>query len=160
MSRIILFIVVLVSTSYGFSQTEKSVLNEEKLLRLQQKNVQLNNRVKELESALFAMRNDLAVYKNEINSQITKSQELQAQNERSMNLALDGFSDRFEKQNETVKGVQKEIKSKFMNQLLLFAAGIVVLVIVFTMASRAATQKALSQNASNWNDFQEHMLKK
>ena len=160
MSRIILFIVVLVSTSYGFSQTEKSVLNEEKLLRLQQKNVQLNNRVKELESALFAMRNDLAVYKNEVNSQIKKGQELQAQNESAMNVALTEFSEKFEKQNETVKGVQDELKSKFMNQLLLFAAGIVVLVIVFTMASRAATQKALSQNTSNWNDFQEHMLKK
>ena len=75
-------------------------------------------------------------------------------------LALDGFSEKFEKQNETVKGVQEELSKKFNDQMLMSALGFVALVIIFTIASRSSTQRALKQNVANWNAFQEHLLKK
>jgi hypothetical protein len=95
-----------------------------------------------------------------IQSEITKSQELQAQNERAMNLALDEFSKKFEKQNETVKGVQDTLNSKFNNQLIFFFLGMVVVIIIAVAATKSASKNALKQNVANWNDFQEHLLKK
>jgi predicted RNase H-like nuclease (RuvC/YqgF family) len=160
MIRIILAIVALIFTSSGFSQVDKSTENGEKLTRLQQKNEQLTARISNLESMLFALRTDLKVSQEKVDTELLKGQELQAQNERSMNLALDGFAEKFEKQNETVKGVQQELSKKYNNQLVMFALGFVALVVLFSVANRSSTQKALRQNTSNWNSFQEHLLKK
>jgi len=56
--------------------------------------------------------------------------------------------------------VQEELSKKFNDQMFMSALGFVALVIIFTIASRSSTQKALKQNVANWNAFQEHLLKK
>jgi ABC-type transport system involved in cytochrome bd biosynthesis fused ATPase/permease subunit len=38
--------------------------------------------------------------------------------------------------------------------------GILVVIIIFLVLNNAATKKALKQNVANWNNFQEHLLKK
>jgi hypothetical protein len=97
---------------------------------------------------------------DKLQAEITKSQELQAQNERAMNLALDEFAKKFEKQNETVKGVQDTLDERFNNQLIYFVLALISVVIVAITVTRSSTQKALKQNTANWNDFQTHLLKK
>ena len=160
MTRFIVIIFAFISFSIGFGQIDKSSDNAEKIARLQQKNEQMSKRLIELESTIFELKNDLNSSKDAVKSEIKRGLEIQAQNERAMNLALDGFSEKFEKQNETVKGVQEELSKKFNDQMLMSALGFVALVIIFTIASRSSTQKALKQNVANWNAFQEHLLKK
>jgi predicted RNase H-like nuclease (RuvC/YqgF family) len=152
--------IALIFASSGLAQVEKSVENGEKLIRLQQKNEKLTARISNLESMLFALRTDLKASQEKVATELLKGQEIQAQNERAMNLALDGFAEKFEKQNETVKGVQQELRKKYNNQLVMFALGFVALVVLFSIANRSSTQKALRQNTSNWNSFQEYLLKK
>jgi len=91
---------------------------------------------------------------------ITRSQELQAQNERAMNLALDEFKKKFEEQNKTVEGVQASLDDKFNKQLIFFVLGLVLFVIIAMVMTKSATQKGLNQANANWNEFQEHILKK
>jgi hypothetical protein len=108
---------------------------------------------KRLESTVSSMS-------ERIQGEITKSQELQAQNERAMNLALDEFSKKFEKQNETVKGVQDSLDSKFNKQLIFFFLGMAIVVVIAVVSTKSASKSAMKQNVANWNDFQEHLLKK
>ena len=93
-------------------------------------------------------------------AEIAKSQELQAQNERAMNLALDEFTKKFEAQNKTVEGVQASLDEKFNKQLLFFVLGLVLFVIIATIMTKSATKRGLNQAKANWNEFQEHLLKK
>lgn len=160
MIRSILTIAAFSIMSLGWAQGKEEGDNNEKITRLQNKNNQLTARVTELESVIFELRNQLRNNQQAVKEELQKGQELQAQNERAMNLALDGFSEKFEKQNETVKGVQEELSQKFNNQMVMFALAFVALVIIFVIASKSATQKALKQNVANWNQFQEHLLKK
>lgn len=160
MTRFIVIIIAFISSSMGFGQIDKSSDNAEKFSRLQQKNEQMSKRISDLESTIFELKKDLSASQEAVKSEMKRGLEIQAQNERSMNLALDGFSEKFEKQNETVKGVQDELNKKFNNQMVMFALGLVALVVVFSIASRNSTQRALNQNVSNWNTFQEHLLKK
>jgi predicted RNase H-like nuclease (RuvC/YqgF family) len=152
--------IALIFASSGLAQVEKSVENGEKLIRLQQKNEQLSNRISDLESSLFVLKTELKASQEAVNVEVKRGLEIQAQNERAMNLALDGFSEKFDKQNETVKGVQEELSKKFNNQMLVSALGFIALLAIFIISSRGSTQKALRQNVANWNAFQEHLLKK
>ena len=77
-----------------------------------------------------------------------------------MNLALDGFTKKFEDQNKVVQGVQDELGRKIDQQLIIMIIGILVVIIIFLVLNTAATKKALKQNVANWNNFQEHLLKK
>ncbi len=160
MTRFIAIIIAFISFSIGFGQIDKSSDNAEKFSRLQQKNEQMSKRLSDLESTIFELKKELNASQEAVKSEMKRGLEIQAQNERAMNLALDGFSEKFEKQNETVKGVQDELNKKFNNQMVMFALGLVALVVVFSIASRNSTQRALKQNLSNWNTFQEHLLKK
>jgi predicted RNase H-like nuclease (RuvC/YqgF family) len=115
-------------------------------------------------SALRAKNNDLqsqlSGMQEKVSAEITRSQELQAQNERAMNLALDEFKKKFEEQNKTVEGVQASLDDKFNKQLIFFVLGLVLFVIIAMVMTKSATQKGLNQANANWNEFQEHILKK
>jgi ABC-type transport system involved in cytochrome bd biosynthesis fused ATPase/permease subunit len=59
-----------------------------------------------------------------------------------------------------VQGVQDELGRKIDQQLIIMIVGILVVIIIFLVLNNAATKKALKQNVANWNNFQEHLLKK
>jgi preprotein translocase subunit SecF len=160
MLRLMTLTFVFAYLQIGIAQTEKNVESAEKLARLQQKTEQINNRIVSMEASLSQLKAEMKANETAVKAEIQRAQELQAQNERAMNVALDGFTEKFEKQNETVKGVQAELGQKFNNQMLMMALGFVALVLIFLLLIRSATQKALKQNVSNWNTFQEHLLKK
>lgn len=155
-----LLVVAFLMTPLLWSQSEDiaSLNNEIKLL--QSKNNRLTVRLNAVENSNFELQNKLSASEKKIQSEIERSQELQAQNERAMNIALDEFSKKFEAQNETVKGVKEELSKKLNNQLIMFSLAFAVLIIVFIVLNKNSVKKALSQNESNWMDFQSHLLKK
>lgn len=160
MTRFILLIVTLLFNTSGFSQSEKSVEINDKMSRLQQKNEQMALRIQTLESQIYTLTTEAEANVAKVKIEIKRGQELQAQSERAMNIALDDFSEQFNKKNEIVQGIQQKLNQKFNNQMVVFALGFLALVIIFVISSRNSTKKALTQNASNWNNFQEHLLKK
>ena len=160
MTRTLILIIGLIIASVSFSQTDRAAENSDKLIQLRLKNEQVTRKIVDLEALILVLKGEIQNTKEEVKSELIRGQELQAQNESSLNIALDEFSKKFEQQNETVKGVQDELNRKFDNQMIMLVVGFIVLLFIFMILSKRATQKALKQNVANWNNFQEHLLKK
>ena len=160
MTRTLILIIGLIIASVSFSQTDRAAENSDKLVQLKLKNEQVTRKIVDLEALILVLKGELQNTKEEVKSELIRGQELQAQNESSLNIALDEFSKKFEQQNETVKGVQDELNRKFDSQMIMLVVGFIALLFIFMILSKRATQKALKQNVANWNNFQEHLLKK
>ena len=160
MTRTLILIIGLIIASVSFSQTDRAAENSDKLVQLKLKNEQITRKIVDLEALILVLKGELRNTKEEVKSELIRGQELQAQNESSLNIALDEFSKKFEQQNETVKGVQDELNRKFDSQMIMLVVGFIALLFIFMILSKRATQKALKQNVANWNNFQEHLLKK
>jgi predicted RNase H-like nuclease (RuvC/YqgF family) len=158
--KLLTIALLLITPIFAFGQGEKDSDLDRKIKSLEVRNQKLLNELNSVKQSNKKLESTVSGMSDRIQSEITKSQELQAQNERAMNLALDEFSKKFEKQNETVKGVQDTLNSKFNNQLIFFFLGMVVVIIIAVAATKSASKNALKQNVANWNDFQEHLLKK
>ena len=165
--RIITTAIIMFSSVLSFAQTGTESGNGAELKRVSDRANRASEEVRVLRnevSALRAKNNDLqsqlSGMQEKVSAEITRSQELQAQNERAMNLALDEFKKKFEEQNKTVEGVQASLDDKFNKQLIFFVLGLVLFVIIAMVMTKSATQKGLNQAKANWNEFQEHILKK
>lgn len=158
--RIFALIVLIAMPFFANGQSDKSGDLQSSVRQLETRNNVLNKRISELEDANFRLKSEIASTKADVQAEIRRSQELQAQNERAMNLALDGFTQKFEEQNKVVQGVQDELGRKIDQQLIMMIVGIFLVVVIFLVLNNAATKKALKQNVANWNNFQEHFLKK
>ncbi len=154
------FIFSLLSTLTLFAQSNSGADLERKVENLELRNKQINKRLAALEYENFKLIQKIDSLESRTQNQISRSQELQSQNERAMNLALDGFSTKFEEQNKTVKDVQSQLSEGFVSQLVMFVLAVLVLVIIFVIMSKRSTQKALDSHSASWNQFQEHLLKK
>lgn len=151
---------LLITPIFAFGQGERDSDLDRKIKSLEVRNQKLLSELNSVKQSNKKLEATVSGMNEKIQSEITKSQELQAQNERAMNLALDEFSKKFEKQNETVKGVQETLDTKFNNQLIYFFLGMAIVVVIAVVATKSASKNALKQNVANWNDFQEHLLKK
>lgn len=165
--RIITTAIIMLSSAMSFAQTGSESGNGTELKRVSDRANRASEDVRSLRNevaALKAKNNELMSQLNgmqeKVAAEITRSQELQAQNERAMNLALDEFKKKFEEQNKTVEGVQASLDDKFNKQLIFFVLGLVLFVIIAMVMTKSATQKGLKQAQTNWNEFQEHILKK
>lgn len=158
--KLLTIALLLITPIFAFGQGEKDYDLDRKIKSLEVRNQKLLNELNAVKQSNKKLESTVSGMSDKIQSEITKSQELQAQNEKAMNLALDEFSKKFEKQNETVKGVQDTLDSKFNNQLIVFFLGLVIVVVIAVVATKAATKSAFKKNVANWNDFQEHLLKK
>lgn len=158
--KLLTIALLLITPIFAFGQGERDSDLDRKIKSLEVRNQKLLSELNSVKQSNKKLESTVSVMNDKIQSEITKSQELQAQNERAMNLALDEFSKKFEKQNETVKGVQETLDSKFNNQLIYFFLGLAIVVVIAVVATKSASKNALKQNVANWNDFQEHLLKK
>ena len=165
--RIITTAIIMFSSVLSFAQTGMESGNSAELKRVSDRANRASEEVRTLRnevSALRAKNNDLqsqlSGMQEKVSAEITRSQELQAQNERAMNLALDEFKKKFEEQNKTVEGVQASLDDKFNKQLIFFVLGLVLFVIIAMVATKSATKSGLNQSKASWNEFQEHILKK
>lgn len=158
--KLLTIALLLITPIFAFGQGERDSDLDRKIKSLEVRNQKLLSELNSVKQSNKKLESTVSGMNDKIQSEITKSQELQAQNERAMNLALDEFSKKFEKQNETVKGVQETLDSKFNNQLIYFFLGLAIVVVIAVVATKSASKNALKQNVANWNDFQEHLLKK
>jgi predicted RNase H-like nuclease (RuvC/YqgF family) len=158
--KFLTIVLLLIAPIFAYGQGERDIDLDKKIKSLEVRNQKLLNELNSVKQSNKKLENTVSGMSDRLQSEITKSQELQAQNERAMNLALDEFSKKFEKQNETVKGVQDTLDARFNNQLIYFVLALVLVIIVAITVTRSSTQKALKQNTANWNDFQTHLLKK
>jgi len=160
MSRLLIVTLFFAAISSAFGQTKNADDAFEKIESLKKQNRALSSRLSESEKEIFALKTKISALEQNTKDEIRKSQELQAQNERAMNIALDQFAVKFEEQNKLVAGVREELSKKFADQLVFSGLAFLALLIVFVILSRASTNKAMKQNVANWNSFQEHILKK
>lgn len=158
--KLLTIALLLITPIFAFGQGERDSDLDRKIKSLEVRNQKLLSELNSVKQSNKKLESTVSGMNDKIQSEITKSQELQAQNERAMNLALDEFSKKFEKQNETVKGVQETLDSKFNNQLIYFFLGMAIVVVIAVVATKSASKNALKRNVANWNDFQEHLLKK
>lgn len=165
--KIITTAIVMFSSVLSFAQTGMESGNSSELKRVSDRANRASEEVRTLRNEVSALRaknnelqSQLTGMQEKVSAEITRSQELQAQNERAMNLALDEFKKKFEEQNKTVEGVQASLDDKFNKQLIFFVLGLVLFVIIAMVMTKSATAKGLKQAQSNWNEFQEHILKK
>jgi len=165
--RIITTAIIMFSSVVSFAQTGVDGVSGAEMKRVSDRASRASEEVSSLRREVSALRSknnelqsQLTGMQEKVSAEITRSQELQAQNERAMNLALDEFKKKFEEQNKTVEGVQASLDDKFNKQLIFFVLGLVLFVIIAMVATKSATAKGLKQAQSNWNEFQEHILKK
>lgn len=165
--RIITTAIIMFSSVVSFAQSGVDGVSGAEMKRVSDRASRASEEVSSLRREVSALRSknnelqsQLTDMQEKVSAEITRSQELQAQNERAMNLALDEFKKKFEEQNKTVEGVQASLDEKFNKQLIFFVLGLVLFVIIAMVATKSATAKGLKQAQSNWNEFQEHILKK
>jgi predicted RNase H-like nuclease (RuvC/YqgF family) len=158
--KLLTIALLLITPIFAFGQGEKDSDLDRKIKTLEVRNQKLLSELNSVKQSNKRLESTVSSMSERIQGEITKSQELQAQNERAMNLALDEFSKKFEKQNETVKGVQDSLDSKFNKQLIFFFLGMAIVVVIAVVSTKSASKSAMKQNVANWNDFQEHVLKK
>jgi predicted RNase H-like nuclease (RuvC/YqgF family) len=165
--RIITTAIIMFSSVVSFAQSGVDGVSGAEMKRVSDRASRASEEVSSLRREVSALRSknnelqsQLTGMQEKVSAEITRSQELQAQNERAMNLALDEFKKKFEEQNKTVEGVQASLDDKFNKQLIFFVLGLVLFVIIAMVATKSATAKGLKQAQSNWNEFQEHILKK
>jgi predicted RNase H-like nuclease (RuvC/YqgF family) len=115
----ILLVLNLISV-LGFSQekTEQQISNEilklKRTIQIQKEEIHtLSKRNAEIEIKL----NEIS---NNIDQKLIRNLELQAQNERAINITLDEFSQKFKEQNQTVEGVKSTLDKQLFYQILYY----------------------------------------
>ena len=164
MKRFLLALVLLFAVTGTVSVKAQSKEASDSAVIAQLKTDQYNQlkRLVYLEAAHNAMKADmesLAAQSDETAASVQETLERLAQSERAINATLETFAQKFDDQNKTIADVQEVLDSK-MNQMLLYiGVGIVAALVLMFIVAKSAAASAVKKHESNWNAFQEHLLK-
>jgi len=164
MKRLLLALVLLFAVTGSVSVKAQSKEASDSAVIAQLKADQYNQlkRLVYLEAAHNAMKADmesLAAQSDETAASVQETLERLAQSERAINATLETFAQKFDDQNKTIADVQEVLDSK-MNQMLLYiGVGIVAALVLMFIVAKSAAASAVKKHESNWNAFQEHLLK-
>ena len=164
MKRLLLALVLLFAVTGSVSVKAQSKEASDSAVIAQLKTDQYNQlkRLVYLEAAHNAMKADmesLAAQSDETAASVQETLERLAQSERAINATLETFAQKFDDQNKTIADVQEVLDSK-MNQMLLYiGVGIVAALVLMFIVAKSAASSAVKKHESNWNAFQEHLLK-
>ncbi len=95
-----------------------------------------------------------------LNLQIADNIAKLGQNERALNLALEGFEVKFQEQNKTIQEFQDGLQSIKNRQLLTILAVLAAAILVLFVSAQWAFRKAYAKQTNYWNEFQASLLKK
>jgi len=164
MKRLLLALVLLFAVTGPVSVKAQSKEASDSAVIAQLKADQYNQlkRLVYLEAAHNAMKADmesLAAQSDETAASVQETLERLAQSERAINATLETFAQKFDDQNKTIADVQEVLDSK-MNQMLLYiGVGIVAALVLMFIVAKSAAASAVKKHETNWNAFQEHLLK-
>ncbi len=135
----------------GKLQEHRSMLNQ-----LEVKVIVMQKKLQGISSNLDAQ---IATNK-QLEEQLKSNLNLQAQNERAVNLAIDEFAKKFEDQNKTVAGVKAALEKQWAQQIMYYGLAIILFVIILLLSVKYSTTKALKQQQKSWNEFNEYIIKR
>ena len=165
MKRQILALVLLFAVTGSVAMQAQSKRTPADSALVQQIEKDVSNQLRRLnyvESEFRVFRSDLENIKSnneELSTQVKETLERLAQSERAINATLETFAQKFDDQNKTIADVQEVLDSK-MNQMLLYiGVGIVAALVLMFIVAKSAAASAVKKHESNWNAFQEHLLK-
>jgi preprotein translocase subunit SecF len=142
-----------------FSQEKNDVQTLNEISRLKRIVGLQNIQIKSLETKNNELQQKLIEISNNLDQKLIHNLELQAQNERAINITLDEFSMKFEQQNKTVDGVKSTLDKQLVYQIIFYVIGLIVFVIILIITNRISVKRALAKQEQNWNSFNEHILK-
>ncbi len=165
MKRQILALVLLFAVTGSVAMQAQSKRTPADSALVQQIEKDVSNQLRRLnyvESEFRVFRSDLENIKSnneELSTQVKETLERLAQSERAINATLETFAQKFDDQNKTIADVQEVLDSK-MNQMLLYiGVGIVAALVLMFIVAKSAAASAVKKHETNWNAFQEHLLK-
>ncbi len=130
------------------------------LVEANRKITSLESRVPEIEQQLTLSIDTLNKISIETQEGVIRNFEVQAQNERAVNLALDGFQKKFEEQNKTMEGVKATLEEQWNQQLIIYVALLALASLGVILGIRFSTQKSLEKYQSTWDNFNEFIIKR
>lgn len=159
MKKIIILLLLNMVCSMVFSQEKNDVQTLNEISRLKRIVGLQNIQIKSLETKNNELQQKLIEISNNLDQKLIHNLELQAQNERAINITLDEFSMKFEQQNKTVDGVKSTLDKQLVYQIIFYVIGLIVFVIILIITNRISVKRALAKQEQNWNSFNEHILK-
>ena len=164
MKRFLLALVLLFAVTGTVSVKAQSKEASDSAVIAQLKADQYNQlkRLVYLEAAHNAMKADmesLAAQSDETAASVQETLERLAQSERAINATLETFAQKFEDQNATIDEVKGVLEGRMQQMMMYLLGGIALVVVLVIVAIRKATTDAVKKHETNWNAFQEHLLK-
>lgn len=161
---VMLFPFLLSSQNVTDGNLQEEISNLSKKLENSAKHIErLERRVATYEQNYKSLSESLrsqGLINQEIQNQIKANMELQAQNERAVNVALDEFAKKFEEQNRTMDGVKATLEEHWNQQLLFYLIVIITFIIAMIISIKLSMKKALQKQQDYWNKFNEYIIKK
>ena len=164
MKRLLLALVLLFAVTGSVSVKAQSKEASDSAVIAQLKADQFNQlkRLVYLEAAHNAMKADmesLAAQSDETAASVKETLERLAQSERAINATLETFAQKFDDQNATIDEVKGVLEGRMQQMMMYLLGGIALVVVLVIVAIRKATTDAVKKHETNWNAFQEHLLK-
>jgi hypothetical protein len=162
MRKLITLSFLLFSLPILAQQTNTSEVTElSAQIKLLERKLESQERMQRLSDQKLLLVADHAAKENaSLKTELKANLELQAQNERAVNLALDEFAKKFETQNKTMEGVQTTLDKQWSQQLILFGILFLVFITAVVIAVKISTKKALEKSRLSWEEFNAYVMRR